>query len=319
MVRFAAVLLSAVAIAGFGASASAQDAAEAVVRLNRLEGQVRQMSGQIEQLQFENRQLKEQLRKFQEDVEFRFQERGGATRSQAPSQAQPTTTQTPAPARPGRRGDAFDPGEAPNAPGAPRQLGTTTPSAPLPANGAGAASGGIAAILEDDAGSGGPLDLNQMRGGGARSAPGAGAPGGTPSGGPSVAATGGGDARSDYDAAYAYILQKQYERAEMAFRQFLQSHPRDRLAPDATFWLGESYLQRNRHREAAEQFLKVSTEYARSSKGPDAMLRLGISLSALGAHDQACATLAELERKFPQASPTVRQGVEREQKRARCA
>jgi tol-pal system protein YbgF len=98
----------------------------------------------------------------------------------------------------------------------------------------------------------------------------------------------------------------------------LQSHPRDKLTPDATFWLGESYLQRQRHREAAEQFLKVSTEYAQSQKAPDAMLRLGIALNALGARDQACATFAELERKFPQAGPSVRQGVEREQKRARC-
>jgi tol-pal system protein YbgF len=105
----------------------------------------------------------------------------------------------------------------------------------------------------------------------------------------------------------------------MGFRQFLQSHPRDKLAPDATFWLGESYLQRQRHREAAEQFLKVSTEYTASNKAPDAMLRLGIALNALGAKDQACATFAQLERKFPQAGPSVRQGVEREQKRARCA
>src|SRR3712207_3772881 len=74
--RLAATFLC---LAAFVLPASAQDAADAIVRLNRLENQVRQMSGQIEQLQFENRTLKEQVRKFQEDVEFRFQEnRGGA-------------------------------------------------------------------------------------------------------------------------------------------------------------------------------------------------------------------------------------------------
>src|SRR5215212_9076860 len=115
------------------APAFAQDAADVVVRLNRLEGQARQMSGQIEQLQYENRQLKEQLRKFQEDVEFRFQERGGA-RAQAPASApSATSSQTPGslaqPRTPGRRSDAFDPAAQPNAPGAPRQLGTTPPLA----------------------------------------------------------------------------------------------------------------------------------------------------------------------------------------------
>ncbi|OYW99497.1 MAG: tol-pal system protein, partial [Bosea sp. 32-68-6] len=63
--------------------ASAQDAADLVVRTSRMENQIRQLSGQIEQLQFENRRLSEQLRKFQEDVEFRLNERGGARPSGA--------------------------------------------------------------------------------------------------------------------------------------------------------------------------------------------------------------------------------------------
>ncbi|MBM0207280.1 tetratricopeptide repeat protein, partial [Micromonospora sp. STR1s_5] len=78
------------------------------------------------------------------------------------------------------------------------------------------------------------------------------------------------------------------------------------------------YLQRNKPREAAEQFLKVSTEHTRSSKAPDALLKLGVSLSALGAKEQACATLAEVERKYPQASSSLKQAVDREQKKARC-
>ncbi|HEX2724467.1 MAG TPA: tetratricopeptide repeat protein, partial [Beijerinckiaceae bacterium] len=267
------------------APAWAQDAADIVVRMNRLENQVRQMSGEIEQLQFENRQLKEQVRKFQEDVEFRFQDQRGAPRAQAPvptpapTPASPPRPQRrseavepgemPAPpgtaARPQRRGDAFDPGEMPNAPGTPRQLGTTAPSAPLT----------IGGIIDnnDETDPGGPLDLNRVRGGGGAPRSGVSAPAQPPAA-PSVAATGSGDARSDFDGAYAYILQKQYERAEMGFRQFLQSHPRDRLVPEATYWLGESYYQRNRHREAAEQFLKVSTEYTSSQRAPDAMLRL---------------------------------------------
>ena len=299
------------------APAFAQDAADVVVRLNRLEGQARQMSGQIEQLQYENRQLKEQVRKFQEDVEFRFQERGGA-RAQAPGGASgasaPQTPGSPASRPPLRRGDAFDPSAQPNAPGAPRHLGAASPSpAPLPSpsaappNSPSGAGPTIGQIIDDEApGVGAPLDLGSA----AR---------GTPPPRPSIAATGTGDARADYDAAYAYVLQKQYEQAEVSLRQFLQSHPRDRLAPDATYWLGESYLARNRPREAAEQFLKVTTEYARSAKAPDAMLKLGVTLNALGARDQACATFAELERKFPQAAPNVRQGVERERTRARCA
>ncbi|WP_238192215.1 tol-pal system protein YbgF [Methylobacterium frigidaeris] len=315
------LLLAPLAVSGLALAAAcpaaAQDAAEFVVRLNRLENQSRQMAGQIESLQYENRQLKEQLRKFQEDVEFRFQEMKGGQRPAA------STPQ----AKPQKRSDAFDPSQNPGAPGAPQALGGTpgsgaaTPSqAPRSAAAAPATPSATAtlapprAAIEDETPDyGEPVDLRPP------SRPTAAAPAAAPRPTASVAATGTGDAKADYETAYAYVLQRQYEQAEMSLRQFIQSHPRDALVPDATYWLGESYLQRNRTREAAEQFLKVSTDYARSRKAPDAMLKLGASLNALGAREQACATLAELERKFPQASSTVKQGVDREQRRARCA
>lgn len=310
----------------FGFPASAQDAADAIVRLNRLENQVRQLSGQIEQLQFENRTLKEQVRKFQEDVEFRFQESRGRARpaapsvtpNQAPGPATPVRPATSSP-QPQRRSDVFDPGAAPDAPGAPRTLGTTPPSAPLASAEAdiaapipipGAALSGIDDLIENEEADGvPPLDLNGT----------AHTPAAIPRSGPSVAAVTTADPRAEYEAAYAYLIQKQFEAAEMAFRRFIQSHPRDRLVPDAIYWLGESYLQRNRAREAAEQFLNLSTEHPKSAKAPDALLKLGVSLNALGAQDRACAVFAELDRKYSQASPHLRQSSEREKKKAKCA
>ncbi|MFD0464354.1 tetratricopeptide repeat protein [Microvirga aerilata] len=89
--------------------------------------------------------------------------------------------------------------------------------------------------------------------------------------------------------------------------------------PEATFWLGETYLQRSRYREAAEHFLSVSAEHPDAAKAPDALLRLGISLNGLGAKDRACAVFSELDRKYPQASAAVRQTSEREQKRIKCS
>jgi tol-pal system protein YbgF len=134
----------------------------------------------------------------------------------------------------------------------------------------------------------------------------------------SVAATGTDSVRADFDNAYTYIQQRQFEQAEMGFRSFLQSHPRSKLTPDATYWLGESYLQRARYREAAEQFLKITTSYGSSPKGADSMLKLGVSLRGLGANDQACATFAEVGRKYPSARPALLADVHREQQRAKC-
>ena len=340
-VRLRTRLLAAAAILPvlFG-PAGAQDASDLVVRLGRLENQSRTMAGQIETLQYENRQLKEQLRKFQEDVDFRLNEgKGGGGAAQAPTKpargASPAPAAAPAPApapgsinggnpgfnpapaRPQKRSDAFDPDENPGAPGAPMRLGATEPSAPLSSRESDGAEEGLplprGAIGEGNAEADGyddPVNIVPPPRTGAIPAP--------PRPSESVAATGTPDAGADYDSAVELMRAKQYEQAEMSLRQFIQSHPRDGRIAGATYWLGESYLARGRTREAAEQFLKVSTDYARSTQAPEAMLKLGVSLNALGAREQACATLAELERKFPNAGTGVRQSVSREQKRARC-
>ena len=282
------------------APARAQDAAVLTVRTARLENQLRQLSGQIEQLQFENKRLSEQLRKFQEDVDFRLNERGGGRAGGAAPATAPGTAPAGGQQRQ-RRGDAFDPTTPQGAAGAPRALG-----------------GGVEGIIEEDfAGTPGqgPLDIQGV----GRPVPQGALPPAVPRG-PSVAATGGASsAKEAYDIAYASVLRKEYEQAEMGFRQFLQSYPRDRLAADATYWLGESYFQRQRYREAAEQFLKISRENPRSNKAPDSLLRLGMALNGLGARDQACATYAKVGVDYPAASNAVRQGVERERRRSGCA
>jgi tol-pal system protein YbgF len=295
-----AALALGAAVSCLSLPASAQDAADLVVRTARMENQIRQLSGQIEQLQFENRRLTEQLRKFQEDVEFRLNEKAGgrAPAATAPGGAAPAAGGQ----RPQRRSDAFDPGT---------QVGAAGGGRPL--------NGSIGGIIENefanDGAGQGPLDLQGV----GRGVPAGALPQPAPRGASVAAASGPATAKEAYDLAYAAILRKEYEQAEMGFRQFLQSYPRDRLAIDATYWLGESYLQRKRYREAAEQFLKVSSDAPRSAKAPESLLRLGIALNGLGARDQACATYAKVGVDYPGAPSSVRQGVERERRRSGCA
>jgi tol-pal system protein YbgF len=295
---------------------------DVVLRLDRLETQIRQLTGVIEQLQFRNQQLEGQLRRLQEDTDYRFQESStkGAPRPALQSRPQTPPPQPSAPATtgaPGRRGDAFDPTQNPNAPGAPHTLGSIggagAPSPMSPSMGD-AADEPIGA--PGGRGAGAPLDLATM-----------GPPGGTPGPAPRSSNAGGSvvatlppsqTPRDEYDLAYGYVLRKDYALAEEGFRSFLSRYPGDRMTGDATYWLGESLFQRQRYRDAAEAFLNVSTKYEATPKAPDALLRLGQSLAALGEKEAACASLGEVLRKFPRASAGVKQGVEREQKRVRC-
>src|SRR5262245_61750462 len=298
----------------------AQSGGDLGMRLDRLEAQIRQLTGAIEQLQYRNQQLEGQLRRMQPDADYRVQDGGaraapsaqppGPAQPQAPY-AQPQVPYSPPPASGGRRGDAFDPSVSPNAPGAPRPLGTTAPSAPLtqaqdPEEVG--APGGRAA--------GAPLDLSTLTG----RAESAEAEAARNAGGGAQVATlpPSSSPKDTYDLAYGYILRKDYALAEESFRLFLRHYPNDRLSSDAQYWLAESLFQRQRYRDAAEFFLNVSTKYETAAKAPDSLLRLGQALAALGERDAACASLAEVGRKYPRASVSVKQGVDREQKRVRC-
>jgi tol-pal system protein YbgF len=313
----------------------AQSGGDLTMRLDRLEAQIRQLTGAIEQLQYRNQQLEGQLRRMQQDAEYRVQDGGARAapsgRPVAPAQPQPPYSQPQAtqpysspPAAGGRRGDAFDPSLNPNAPGAPRPLGTTAPSAPLasapltqgqdPEDAVGAPGGRAA---------GAPLDLSTITGlAGAADTESASrnADRSNPDrGGAQVATLPPSSSPKDtYDLAYGYILRKDYALAEDSFRLFLRHYPNDRLAADAQYWLAESLFQRQRYRDAAESFLTVSTKFEKSAKAPDALVRLGQSLAALKEKEAACATFSEVARKYPRASPSVKQSVDREQKRAGC-
>ena len=122
----------------------------------------------------------------------------------------------------------------------------------------------------------------------------------------------------DYANALSAYKADQYEEAELGLQAFIRKYPKDQLTPDATFYLGESFTKRKRHREAAEQYLKVSTDYSKAARAPEAMVKLGFALEQLGLKEQACATFGEMGRKFPSASANLRSQADREFKRYQC-
>jgi tol-pal system protein YbgF len=304
-----------------GAPADPTDPAALDVRVDRLEDALRQANGRIEELENQQRRLEDQLKRFQQDVEFRL---GGAGPAAAAPPVAAASSPIAAPAPPiaaadvagpvktARKSDAFDPTADPTAVGAPRPLGTTPPSAPL---------------ANPPPPVGAPLDLSGRP---ISPPPPASLPGGPlPAAAPAVIAGVGptvsgvgldfADApREQYNAALAAYSNGQYAQAEEQLKAFLAANATHRLAPDAIFYLGETYFQRSRPREAAEQYLKLSTDFAKSARAPEGMLRLGQSLAALGSNEQACATFAEIGKRYPTAAPAVKKSAEREMQKAHC-
>ena len=352
MIRTASFVIA--FVCAFSAHAArAQDAADLVTRLNRLEGMLRDLTGQVEQLQYRNQQLTQQVQRLQEQLQ------GGApaasaapprpTAQYAPppaqyspppaqySQAQPQYAPPPAqysppPAYPAAgappqdssgRHDAFNPALSPNAPGAPRALGTSTAATEPPLvydrpQSAADAPGGSGGPRQPGA----PLNLSSLSGSQGGAAPGQ-LPPPPPTNASATASTVAtlpptNSPKDEYDLAYGYLQHKDYQLAAQTFGAFLHKYPSDRLAPEAQYWLGESLFQNQQYHDAAEAFLTVSTKYETTARAPDALLRLGQSLAALGEKEAACASLGEVLHKYPRASLNVKQNVEREQKRAHC-
>jgi tol-pal system protein YbgF len=289
--------------------------ADLVVRLERMEAQIRQLTGVIEQLQFRNQQLEAQIKRMQEASATAAAPLPRQNTLGGPPQTPPTPT--------ARRSDAFEPSQNPNAPGAPQTLGTLSSNAPPPEQ---------SAELEAPVGApggrqpGSPLDLTTF---GPSAAANPDAPASStlpPPPARNLSATGvvaavlppSATPRDQFDLGYGYVQRKDYALAEEALQTFLVKYPTDKLAPDAQFWLGEARFQRQRFDAAAEAFLVVSTKHSGNPKAPEAMLRLGQSLAALGQREMACATFTEIGRKYPRASASVRQSAERENKRGGC-
>jgi tol-pal system protein YbgF len=308
--------------------------ADLLVRIDRLESQVRQLTGEIERMEYRNQQLEAALN------ELRSGEpggRGGSRFSAGPPGAAPpnqagmpggrhSDSFDPAdnPAAPGpprvlgsippqpppgavppnqsampggRRSDAFDPTENPNAPGAPRVLGSVPPQpAPYGATAGASVDPGYGRY---PAGPGqrnlGPTDPYAVATAAPPSSP-----------------------RDTLDLGMGYLQHRDYALAEETFRGFLTTYPSDRLAAEAQFGLGESLFQRQNYQEAANAFVVLSKKYETSPKAPDALLRLGQSLAAMNERELACVAFGDVGRKYPRAQSSVKQAVEREQKRVRC-
>jgi tol-pal system protein YbgF len=276
------------AIPGDSSDGGDSETAALVVRVDRLESDLRRANGQIEELQNQNAKLEDRMRRFQQDVEYRLG--GGAAAAGAPP---PGPTPDLGAPKPRKGGDAFDPGADP--------IGMAAPSPPLGAP-----------IGKPPPPASAPMDLASR----APLAPPKGADSGPTVIGSGLPFTDG--PRDQFNGAVAAYKEGQYADAEAQLKAFLAANPTHSRAADAIFYLGETYLQRSRPREAAEQYLRLSTDYGKSAKAPEGMMRLGQSLAMLGNNEQACATFAEVGKRYPTASSFVRKSVEHEIQNHHC-
>jgi tol-pal system protein YbgF len=83
-----------------------------------------------------------------------------------------------------------------------------------------------------------------------------------------------------YNLGRSKLEAGQSQRARDLFTEFLAKFPKDELAANAQYWLGESYYAERKWNDAIGEFQKVLKEYKGSEKTSDALLKIGMSFQA---------------------------------------
>src|SRR5438132_1320492 len=85
-----------------------------------------------------------------------------------------------------------------------------------------------------------------------------------------------------YNLAGQRLDQGQPAKARELFQDFMNRYPKDELAANAQYWLGETYYAEKKWNDAIVEFQKVLKDYKGSDKVPDALLKIGMAFQAQG-------------------------------------
>jgi tol-pal system protein YbgF len=107
------------------------------------------------------------------------------------------------------------------------------------------------------------------------------------------------DERALYEAAFDSLKEGRYAEAARRFQGFLDQYPDGEYAPNAQYWLGESYYVTQNYQIALEAFQRLLSHFPSSNKAPDALLKVGYCHYELKQWDQAESILNQVVQQYP--------------------
>ena len=121
-----------------------------------------------------------------------------------------------------------------------------------------------------------------------------------------------------YKFAISFLKVGDYETAEYALREFVDTNSKHELAGNAQYWYGETFRVRQLYQDAATAYLDGYQKYPNSSKAPVNLLKLGIMLVEIGEKTQGCSMILGVKDQYPKANQSVIQKAEYEKKKFNC-
>lgn len=121
-----------------------------------------------------------------------------------------------------------------------------------------------------------------------------------------------------YEKALNDLKANKLSDADTKFSQFLTTYPKDALAGNAQYWLGEVYYKQQNFAKAAVAFKEGYSKYPEGTKGPDCLLKLGLSMKALGKKEEACTAFVNLPTIFGKVNSEISSRAKKEAEDLAC-
>ena len=105
--------------------------------------------------------------------------------------------------------------------------------------------------------------------------------------------------QASYDAALSSLRRGDYVASSRGFQDYLSQFPGGALAPNAWYWLGESYYATQNYPLAQRAFETLLSQFPDSPKAPDALLKRGYSQIEQGERGPGQQTLNRVINDYP--------------------
>ncbi len=116
--------------------------------------------------------------------------------------------------------------------------------------------------------------------------------------------------RESYERTLTRFKEGDLDGARQGFGEFLVQHPHSDLAPNARFWLGESYYGKKDYPRAIDAYDQVQLNHPASEKVPAALLKKGYAYLALKDRKRAASALKQVIDLYPR-SPEANKAIDK--------
>lgn len=106
-----------------------------------------------------------------------------------------------------------------------------------------------------------------------------------------------------YQEGVRLVMNDQPLEARGLLEQYLAQNPSSNLAPNALYWIGETYYSEKSFAQSILKFKEVSRRFPKAGKVPAAMLKIGLAYDKLGDRENAVFYLRTLIEDYPKSDP----------------